>query len=93
MTTVTLLTAPACHLCDQAQKILVRVIEDYELTVETVPITTEQGRRLVAEHRVAFPPGVLIDGRTFSFGRLSERRLRRELERRKVPTPGGAESR
>lgn len=29
-----------------------------------------------------FPPGVLIDGEPFSYGRLSERKLRRELDRR-----------
>jgi len=29
---------------------------------------------------VAFPPGVIIDGRPFSYGRLSEKRLRSKLD-------------
>jgi hypothetical protein len=29
-----------------------------------------------------FAPGVLVDGEPFSYGRLSERKLRRELRRR-----------
>jgi hypothetical protein len=28
-----------------------------------------------------FAPGVLVDGRPFTYGRLSERKLRRALER------------
>jgi len=29
-----------------------------------------------------FPPGILIDGEPFSYGRPSERKLRHELDRR-----------
>lgn len=29
-----------------------------------------------------FPPGIFLDGEPFSYGRPSERKLRRELERR-----------
>ena len=29
-----------------------------------------------------FAPGVLVDGRPFSYGRLSERKLRRTLDKR-----------
>jgi hypothetical protein len=30
-----------------------------------------------------FPPGVFLNGEPFSYGRLSERKLRRELDRRR----------
>jgi rusticyanin len=33
------------------------------------------------EHLIAFPPGLLLDGRAFSYGRFSERKLRRQLDR------------
>lgn len=79
---ITLLTAPSCQLCDRAKEVLDRVASDHSLAVETVSIDTERGRLLMVEHQVAFPPGVLIDGSPFSYGRLSERRLRRELDRR-----------
>ncbi|MHB1548765.1 MAG: thioredoxin domain-containing protein [Acidimicrobiales bacterium] len=82
---VTVLSAPACELCEHAKAVLARVGEDYDLDVEECSTQTEQGRRLMLVHRVAFPPGVLLDGKAFSYGRLSERKLRRELERRRAP--------
>jgi hypothetical protein len=38
---------------------------------------------------MAFPPAVLIDGEPFSYGRLSERKLRRDLARRGIAAPQG----
>ena len=81
-TTITLLTSPACKLCDHAKEVLDRLAEERDLMVETVSIESGRGRQLMLEHKVAFPPGVLIDGHAFSYGRLSERKLRRELARR-----------
>lgn len=78
---VTLLTAPHCELCQQAKEVLSRVGTDYDIEVEAVSYETERGRDLMLEHLVAFPPGVLLDGKLFSYGRLSERKLRRELDR------------
>ena len=37
-----------------------------------------------------FPPGIFVDGEPFSYGRLSEKKLRRELDRRRA---GGASQR
>lgn len=85
---VIVLSAPDCALCEQAKTVLARVGQDYDLEVEECSIETEAGRRLAHEHRVAFPPGVLLDGEAFSYGRLSERKLRRELDRRGAPTMG-----
>ena len=81
-TRITLLTAPACSLCDHAKAVLDRLGADHDLVVEELSVQSEQGRDLMMQHRVAFPPGVLIDGQAFSYGRLSERKLRRELDRR-----------
>lgn len=80
MTEITLLTAPSCRLCDDAKVVLERVALDFDLTIESVSIDTTRGQALIIEHQVVFPPGVLIDGTPFSYGRLSERRLRRMLE-------------
>ncbi|MHB1509325.1 MAG: thioredoxin domain-containing protein [Acidimicrobiales bacterium] len=85
---ITVLTAPACDLCRHANAVLARVGEDHDLEVVELSTETERGRRLMVEHRVAFPPGVLIDGAAFSYGRLSERKLRRELEARGAPRAG-----
>ena len=52
------------------------------MTVEELSTQTETGQKLMIEHCMAFPPGLFIDGLPFSYGRLSERKLRREIERR-----------
>ena len=90
MTTVrvTLLSAPDCELCEHAKAVLARVGEEYALEVAECSTATEEGRDLMVRHRVAFPPGVLIDGEAFSYGRLSERKLRRELAARVAPRAG-----
>lgn len=88
MVRVTLLSAPNCEMCDHAKAVLSRVGEDFDLEVEELSSEIERGRQLMMEHRVAFPPGVLIDGQPFSYGRLSERKLRKELARRGIPQAG-----
>lgn len=85
---VIVLSAPGCSLCEQAKAVLARVGRDYDLEVEECSIESERGGRLAQEHRVLFPPGVLLDGETFSYGRLSERKLRRELQRRNTRPAG-----
>ena len=80
VTAITLLTAPSCRLCDDAKVVLDRVAIDFDLTIETLSIDTARGQALMIEHQVIFPPGVLINDKPFSYGRLSERRLRRMLE-------------
>ena len=82
---VTLLSAPDCEWCEQAKAVLARVGEEYALEVAECSTATEAGRDLMVRHRVAFPPGVLIDGEAFSYGRLSERKLRRYLAARDAP--------
>lgn len=58
-----------------------RLNSEYDIEVETLSDESERGRDLMVENLIAFPPGVLIGGKPFSYGRLSERKLRRELDR------------
>ena len=81
MIEVTLLTQADCQFCEIAAAVLARVGEDHPLTVRNVDLDSEDGRALAARHGVLFAPGVLLDGEMFSYGRLSERRLRRHLTR------------
>ena len=76
---ITLLTQQDCSFCDHAKQVLARVDEDIPLHVTEVDLNTPAGQQLATEAGVLFAPGVLVDGRPFSFGRLSERRLRRVL--------------
>lgn len=80
--TVTVVHAPACHFCDDAEQALTRLAETYPIIIDRVDIHSERGRRLLARHRPAMNPLVLVDGEFFGFGRLSRGRLRTLLERR-----------
>jgi hypothetical protein len=51
--------------------------------VEEIGLDTPTGKALAVAEAVFFAPGVLLDGALFSHGRLSERKLRRTLERRR----------
>ena len=81
MTAVTLLTQADCALCEHAKQVLTRVSNDHPLEVTEIDLASEHGRALAARAGVLFAPGVLVDGRPFGHGRLSERRLRRVLGR------------
>ncbi|OZM76378.1 glutaredoxin family protein [Pseudonocardia sp. MH-G8] len=78
---ITLLTQPDCAFCDVAKQILVRVGDEYPLHVREIDLATAEGQHLATSAGVLFAPGVLLDGEAFSYGRLSERKLRRALQR------------
>ncbi len=81
MTEITLLTKEHCRSCDHAKNVLERVRADYRLTITQLDLTSEQGEALAVEATIMFAPGVLLDGKPFSYGRLSERKLRKALDR------------
>jgi hypothetical protein len=86
VTAITLLTQADCALCEHAKSVLARVGADHPLDVTEIDLASEHGRALSARAGVVFAPGVLVDGRPFGYGRISERRLRRTL-RRMAPEP------
>jgi glutaredoxin len=79
---VTLLTQENCAFCDQAKEMLDRLSVEYPISVSTLDLGSPEGQALAERGGVMFPPGIFIDGEPFSYGRLSERKLRRELDRR-----------
>jgi len=76
---VTLVEAPACHLCEDAKSALAVLAQSYPMTVHVVPIDEEPGRTLMQHHRAPMSPLVLLDGQYFSSGRLPRRKLERRL--------------
>jgi glutaredoxin len=80
-TQVTLLTKADCAYCEHAKQVLAKVAHDHLLEVTEISLDTPEGERLGAQARVLFAPGVLLDGRPFAHGRLSERALRKALSR------------
>ena len=79
---VLLLTQEHCGFCRQAKEILDRLSVEYGLAVSTLDLDSHEGQVLAERSGMLFPPGIFLDGEPFSYGRLSERKLRRELEQR-----------
>ncbi|WP_250445708.1 glutaredoxin family protein [Actinotalea sp. C106] len=76
---VTVVHAPACHFCHDAEEALVALAQEHPLVVRSVGIDTDEGRALVAAHRPAMNPLVLLDGQYFSSGRLPRKKLAKAL--------------
>ena len=81
---VTLVEAPACHLCDDAKSTLAVLARKYPMTIHVLSIDSVDGGALMARHRAPMSPLVLLDGQYFSSGRLPRRKLERRLEEARV---------
>jgi glutaredoxin len=79
VTEVLLLTKEDCHFCEQAKEVLARLGGDYDLRVREVALESEEGRSLALRSGAPFPPVIFLDDEPFSYGRLSERKLRKAL--------------
>jgi len=73
--TITVVTAPACPLCADAQAALAELGRDVPVRVDLVAADSDAGQALVGAHRPAMFPLVLVDGAFFSTGRLPRRKL------------------
>ena len=87
MTEITIVTTEDCTFCEQAKQMLARVAADAHVEVREVPLDSPEGRQITATIAAPFPPVVLLDGDAFSYGRLSERRLRKALAGRVGTAP------
>lgn len=76
---VTYVTSPDCHYCEHGRTVLAELGERVPLDVREVTLDSDEGRQLLVTHRFAFPPAVIVDGRLLGHGRLSPRRLARQL--------------
>lgn len=79
---ITILTKPYCGFCEDAKAIVARLGAEYRLITDIVDLQSAGGESMALRGGVLFPPGIFVDGEPFSYGRLSERKLRRELEQR-----------
>jgi len=74
--TITLLSRPGCHLCDEARTIIARVAADLDIAwVERDVTNSADDLREYGE----MIPVTLIDGVQHDFWRVDENRLRRAL--------------
>jgi len=74
-------------MCSHAKTVLHRLEQEYPLSIQELDLTSPDGQQLAARAGVMFAPGLLLDGQPFSFGRVSERKLRRALDRRQLEPP------
>lgn len=83
--TITILTQESCPSCVTAKSTLAQIKGEYPVEVVEIPLGTEEGRELAKRVGIVFAPGILIDGELFSYGRLSEKKLRRHLSAMQWP--------
>jgi len=75
--TITLLSRPGCHLCDEARTVVARVADELGVAWTERDITeSQQDLRDYGE----MIPVTLIDGVQHDFWRVDEVRLRRALD-------------
>lgn len=88
---VTLVQAPACHLCEEAEAALTELARLVPLRIERFDASSQAGRALLLEHRAGMLPLVLINGKSLSSGRLPRgalRKIRSDWTRAAEPRPG-----
>lgn len=69
-------------LCEDAHRVLAALAASYPLVVDAVDVRSDAGRALMASHRAAMSPLVLLDDAFFSSGRLPRRKLEKLLKGR-----------
>jgi glutaredoxin len=75
---VTLITRVGCHLCEQAQGVLLRLREELGFGYAELDVDADRDRRNEYSDRV---PVILVDGKEHGYWRVEEDRLRRALSR------------
>ena len=77
---VLILIQDGCHFCHDAEALLRRLASEYPLRIDTLDMGTPEGEKMALQSGLLFPPGILLDGRPFCYGRPSEGKLRRAIE-------------
>lgn len=73
---VVLYTKEGCCLCDRAKQVLLRLREEFDLQIEEVDITRDEGLTRQYGHLV---PVVILDGEHRFASKVTEYHLRRAL--------------
>jgi glutaredoxin len=77
---LTLVTASDCHLCEHARHVLDRIGHDVPFSLRTVDVESAEAQALAEQGiPLSFLPALVEGGRLLAYGRLSEKRLRKEL--------------
>ena len=76
-------TLPTCSICPLAEKIILKVGDEYQIACRIVDMATEEGLREGLAHQIASVPSIAIDEDIIARGLLvSGDQLKREVQRR-----------
>jgi glutaredoxin len=75
---VTLITRVGCHLCEQAQTVLLRLRDELGFAYDELDVDADRDRRNEYSDRV---PVILVNGKEHGYWRVEEDRLRAALAR------------
>jgi glutaredoxin len=75
---VTLISRAGCHLCEQAQAVLLRLRGELGFGYDELDVDADPDRRNEYSDRV---PVILVDGKEHGYWRVEENRLRAALAR------------
>lgn len=73
------ITAPGCHLCERGRSIVRELAERAGLELVEVGWDEPAARTLTDLDGVPFAPALYLEDRLLGYGRLSERRLRKQM--------------
>jgi glutaredoxin len=80
---LTLIGKPGCHLCDQAEEAMRRVLEDFQKANPSTEVLVDEQNILEDEELHSKYseeiPVILIDGKMHNYWRVDEERLMRAL--------------
>ncbi|MEK7597275.1 MAG: thioredoxin family protein [Patescibacteria group bacterium] len=72
------LTAEGCSDCENAKQIISEIKNKFpylKLQIEEIDITSLKGLKLAVEHSVMSNPGIIINEKLFSTGRLDQEKF------------------
>lgn len=90
MRALVLLSAPDCHLCRHARDVLDALEADGLLRWRELDADSLEGQRLAAGAPPLRPLLLDANGAVIAYGRLSQRRLARDLDSVPAALPGAA---
>lgn len=82
--TLTLIAKPGCHLCDEAEEAVTRVLFGFRASHPGMQVLVEH-RNILEDHDLAIKHGeeipvLLIEGKMHSYWHIDEARLRKALD-------------
>jgi len=80
MIKIEFITAPICHECAKAKRIIKEVMLKYpETQLEEIDVMTARGMELAQKYCIMASPAIIINGQLFSTGALSKEDFMKKL--------------